>query len=125
MIRVMKFKRTNGVWYVRYAVDARRVAESTKTRSESASETYRLRREMEINAGIQPVSHGELGDLIERYLAAMPPVTSKSHRTEARRSLTRFLRVCGRRRSNGSDGLRSGFEPATFGSTVRCSSSTG
>ncbi|MDM8006006.1 MAG: hypothetical protein QUV05_07650 [Phycisphaerae bacterium] len=51
MIRVSKFRRPNGYWYVRYWSGAQPLDESARTKSESQAETYRLRREIEINAG--------------------------------------------------------------------------
>jgi hypothetical protein len=54
MIRVAKYKRPNGYWYVRYFLAGQRCDESTKTTSESGAESYRLRREIEINAGRAP-----------------------------------------------------------------------
>ena len=91
MIRIAKFKRTNGYWYVRYWSGGRRVDEAARTKSESVAETCRIRREMEINAGIQPVKHGDVGELINRYFAALPPKTSDSHRHEASRILNGFV----------------------------------
>jgi hypothetical protein len=53
MIRVSKFRRPNGYWYVRYWTGAQPLDESARTKSETQAETYRLRREIEINAGIR------------------------------------------------------------------------
>lgn len=108
MVRVTKFRRSNGVWYVRYAMGGERAAESARTRSESVAESYRIRREMEINAGIQPVRHGDVGDLIGCYLEAMPPKTSPAHRGEAERILKGFLQICGRKRAEDIYVLKTG-----------------
>lgn len=108
MIRVAKYKRPNGYWYVRYFLAGQRCDESTKTTSDGAAESCWIRRELEINAGIQPVQHGDVRDLIARYLDAMPPKTSPAHRGEAERILNGFLRICGRKRPDGSHSLKTG-----------------
>lgn len=79
MIRVSRFKRgVGGCPYVRYRVGGRVVDESTKTRDEVAAERLRTKRQIEINARIQPVKYADVGDLIDRYRAALPPGTSDS-----------------------------------------------
>ncbi len=98
MIRVSKFRRPGGRWYVRYWVCGKPVDESARTKSEAIAERYRLRRDMEINAGIQPIKHAEMGQLIVRFLDSLPPGISDSHRHEATRILHGFLRICGRKR---------------------------
>lgn len=107
MIRVSKFQRQNSHWYVRYWMGGRPIDESARTRSEVGAETYRIRREMEINAGIQPIRHADLVDLTGRYIESLPPDTSDTHRREARRILDGFIRICGRKRADGSFHLRS------------------
>ena len=87
MIRVSKFRRPNGHWYVRYWRGAQPLDESARTKSETQAETYRLRREIETHAGIQPLRHGDVAELIGQYLDARPPQTSDSHRGEALRIL--------------------------------------
>ncbi len=101
MVRVSKFKRKNGNWYVRYWVAGRPVDESARATSEAAAESFRIKRELEINAGIQPLRHAQLSDLIASYLDSFPPGSSASHRHEAGRILTGFLQVCGRKGRNG------------------------
>ena len=108
MVRVNKLKRPNGYWYVRYWIGGQVTDESTRTKSESTAEQHRLRREMEINAGIQPIRHGNVADLVERYLEVMPPQTSAAHRGEAKRILRGFLRICGLKRKDGACRLQSG-----------------
>lgn len=108
MIRVSKFRRPNGYWYVRYWSGAQPLDESARTKSETQAETYRLRREIEINAGIQPLRHGDVTELIDQYLGAMPPKTSDSHRGEALRILNALLRICGTKRRDGSVKLQTG-----------------
>jgi len=108
MVRVTKFRRSNGVWYARYWLDGRRCAESARTQSESAAESYRLRREMELNAGIQPVRYSDVEGLAKRYLGGQPVDVSPSHRREALRCLRVFLRICGRKRADGSYHLSTG-----------------
>ena len=78
MVRVSKFRRRSGYWYVRYWLGGRRVDEAARTKTESAAETYRIRREMEVNAGIQPLKHEGASTLIDRYIAALPPGTPGS-----------------------------------------------
>lgn len=107
MIRVSKYQRPNGYWYVRYWVAGRAVDESTKTKSDAAAETYRIKRDLEINAGIQPIKHGEVDQLAEKYIEALPPGSSESHRREVRRILNGLLQICGRKRANGTPRLRS------------------
>ena len=83
MVRVTKFKRkSNGYWYVRYWIAGRPVDESIRSRSEPTAESYRLKREIEINAGIQPVRHAALAHLLTEYLGALPP----QWQTDGRRS---------------------------------------
>lgn len=106
MIRVSKLTRPNGYWYVRYWVGGQAVDESTRTKSESAAEQHRLRREMEINAGIQPLKLAEVGDLIQRYLGAFPPHITAKHRHEVNRVLRIFVHVYGRRSRNGKSRLQ-------------------
>lgn len=60
----------------------RRPDESTKTRSESVAESYRIRRETETNAGIQPMRHAQVGQLVPLYVESFPPQTSAKHRHE-------------------------------------------
>lgn len=107
MIRVAKYKRPNGYWYVRYFLAGQRCDESAKTTSDSGAESYRLRRELEINSGIQPLQHAEVWELVSRYLESMPPQTSAKHRQEVNRVLRNFLRICGRKRADGSYRLHS------------------
>ena len=71
MIRVSKFQRQNSHWYVRYWMGGRPVDESARTTSEAGAETYRIRREMEINAGIQPIKHVDLSDLTSSYIESL------------------------------------------------------
>jgi len=107
MIRVTKFKRkTGGYWYVRYWLSGRPVDESTRSKSESAAESYRLKRELEINAGIQPIRHADVGRLIEEYLGSRPRHGSKKHLREMRRILDGLLEVCGRKRKDGTGRLQ-------------------
>ncbi len=106
MIRVTKFQRRNGYWYVRHWLAGQALDESTRTKSEPAAETYRLRRELEINAGIQPLRHAEIGQLIERCLEYSTPRTSEKHCHEVRRVLNGFLQLSGRRRKDGTYRLR-------------------
>jgi integrase len=115
MVRVSKFRRANGNWYVRYWMGGNPVDESARTKCESAAERYRIRREIEINAGIQPLKHAEVSQLVGPYLESLPPKTSASHRREARRVLESFLTICGRKRRNGSSRLRTEqLSPATI-----------
>lgn len=107
MIRVSKFRRPQGYWYVRYWIAGRAVDESARTQSETAAETCRIKREFEINAGIQSIKYANLEDLLERYLATLPPNTSLTHRHETGRIIGSFLRICGRRCPNGTYHLRS------------------
>jgi integrase len=107
MVRVSKFRRPNGYWYVRYWIGSDPVDESARTKSETEAERYRVRRDVEINAGIQPIKHSDLDSLIIRYLEALPPGTSASHRHESRRILEGFLEICGRKRRDGTYRLRS------------------
>ncbi len=108
MIRVTRFKRkVGGNWYVRYWVDGRLVDESARTKNETEAIRVQARREVELNAGIQPIKHGDIGDLIERYLASLPPKTSKSHHHEAGRILNGFVRICGRKRRDDTFRLSS------------------
>jgi hypothetical protein len=79
MVRLSKIRRSNGYWYVRYWLGGQAVDESARTKSESTAERYRVRREMEINAGIQPLKHAEMGALIERYLNLFPPGGTAKH----------------------------------------------
>ena len=74
VIHVAKFRRSNRYWYVRYWIDGRAVDESAHTHNESAAESLRRRREIEINAGIQPLRHADLGSLIDQYLELLPPM---------------------------------------------------
>lgn len=106
MVRVTTFRRPSGHWYVRYWIGGKPVDESARTKSESAAERYRIRRELEINAGIQPLKHAEMRNLVARYQGVFPPGVSTSHRHEARRILDGFLRICGRKRRDGSHRLR-------------------
>ena len=76
MIKVSKWKRANGVWYVRYWLNGQPNDESIRTRSESEAESHRLRREIELNAGIEPLRHEEVNELSNLYLASMPPKTT-------------------------------------------------
>ncbi len=85
MVKVSKFRRKNGNWYLRYWIAGRPVDESARAKSEASAETFRIKRELEINAGIQPLRHAQLGDLIGPYLDGLPPKSSESHRHEARR----------------------------------------
>ena len=102
MTRVSKFRRASGYWYVRYWLDGRPVDESARTKTESAAETYRIRREIEINAGIEPVKHADVGKLIPVYLDSMPPKTTVNHRRAAERILRGFVELAGRKRRDGS-----------------------
>jgi len=106
MVRVSKLRRKNGYWHLRFWMNGRSLDESARTQSEAVAETARIRREMEINAGIQPIQHGDAAELIGRYLDSLPPGTSKSHKHEARRILNGFLRICGRPRRDGSHNLQ-------------------
>ena len=106
MVRVTKFRRPSGHWYVRFWINGQPTDESVRTKSEHIAETYRIRREMEINAGIQPLKHAEVGSLVVKYLKALPPKTSKSHLHTAQRMLEGFLKICGRKRRDGSSRLQ-------------------
>lgn len=106
MIRISKFQRPNSRWYIRYWLAGRPVDESAKTESESAAEAYRIRREIEIGSGIETMRHAEIGDLTDFYIDAMPPGTSPEHTHEARRVLATFVRLCGRKRRDGSHRLQ-------------------
>ena len=107
MIRVSKFKRSvGGYWYIRYWVGGRMVDESTRTKDETQATHAQIKREVELNAGIQPVRHGDVGALVDRYLSAFPPKTSLSHRREATRILSGFIKLSGRKRQDGSFRLR-------------------
>jgi hypothetical protein len=68
MIRVSKFKRSNGCWYLRYFLAGQLIRESAKTASEHDAETCRIRRELEMNAGIQPIRHANVDQLVKAYL---------------------------------------------------------
>ena len=52
MVHVTKSGRSNGYWYVRYWIAGQPADESSRTKSESKAETYRIRREIEIANGI-------------------------------------------------------------------------
>ena len=107
MVRVSKFRRrSNGYWYIRYWIGSTPVDESAKTKSESAAETCRIRREVELNAGIQPVKYADMADLILRYLDSFPPATSADHRHEAKRVLDGFMEISGRKSRGGKMSLR-------------------
>ena len=107
MIRVSKFRRrSNGYWYLRYSLSGRLVDESTRTRGEPPAEAMRIRREIEINSGFEPVKHADVGDLIAAYLDSMPPKTTASHRRVARRAVVTFLQLCGRKGRNGAYHIR-------------------
>jgi len=107
MISVAKFQRcSNKYWYVRYWIGGQRVDESARTKSESVAESYRIRREMEINAGIYPIRHAQVKAVIPAYAAAFPPQVSAKHRHEVSRALKNFLQICGRKRADGSYGLQ-------------------
>jgi hypothetical protein len=86
MIRVSKRMRANGYWYVRFWANGRVVDESAKTKRESQAESYRLRREFEINAGVEPLRHADMNDPIDLYLDGLPPKTSEHHRSVAIRT---------------------------------------
>jgi len=107
MIKVSKWKRANGYWYVRYWLNGQPMDESAKTRTESKAESHRLRREIELNAGIEPLRHEEVNKLSKQYLASMPPKTTPSHSRVAERVLKTFIRLCGRKLRNGSYRLQS------------------
>lgn len=79
-IHIAKSGRSNGYGSVRDWIDGRAVDESAHTRNESAAESQRLKREIEINAGIQPIRHADVGELVETYREAMPPRTSALQR---------------------------------------------
>lgn len=100
MIRVSKLQR-KGHWYIRFWIGGKAIDESARTESESQAETIRIRREIELNAGIQPLQHADLRGLIEKYLGSLPPDSSESHRHESNRILLGFLQVCGRKRKEG------------------------
>lgn len=103
MIRVSKFKRqSNAYWYIRYWIGGRPVDESARTHSEAAAESHRIRREIEINAGIQPLRHAKLAEVISVYMESFPPQTSRKHQHEVGRVLQGLLRLCGRRHADGS-----------------------
>ena len=106
MIRVSKFQRPSGYWYVRYWLDGTLVDESTRTKRESEAESFKARREVEINAGIQPIKHSDVNDLILKYTESKPRGTSASHLNEVTRILEGFLRVCGRKRRDGTHRLQ-------------------
>jgi len=107
MDRVGKFKRgSNGYWYTRYRIGGRPIDESARTQDEALAEHLRLRREIEINAGIQPLQHAEMDELVRLYLECLPPQTSKKHRHEVHRTLQGFLQLCGRKRADGTHWLQ-------------------
>ena len=56
MIRVPKWKRPNGYWYVRHWANGRKIDESARTRNQPTAASYRVRREIEINGGLSPLS---------------------------------------------------------------------
>jgi len=62
MIKVSKWKRANGYWYVRYWLNGQPMDESAKTKAESEAESYQLRREIELNCGIEPLCHEEVNN---------------------------------------------------------------
>ncbi len=97
MIRVTKFQRSNGYWYVRYWLAAKPLDESTRTKAEAPAEAHRVRREIELNAGIQPIQYADVGNLVDPYLESMPPKTSETHKAFSRRVLMTFLQLCGRK----------------------------
>lgn len=101
MVKVSKFRRKNGNWYLRYWIAGRPVDESARAKSEAAAESFRIKRELEINAGIQPLNHAPLTDLVASYLEFFPPGSAASHKHEAERILGGFLQVCGRKGRNG------------------------
>lgn len=101
MIRVSKWKRPNGYWYVRYWVDDRKIDESARTKSETTAEAYCVRREIEISTGFGPINHADTGELIPVYLESMPPKTTRKHKHEVRRVLSCLLRLCGRKQRSG------------------------
>ena len=61
MTRVSKFRRSSGYWYVRYWLASQPVDESARTKSETTAEAYRVRREIEINVGVEPLKHADIG----------------------------------------------------------------
>lgn len=87
MIRVSKFRRPSGYWYVRYWLAGRPVDESARTTTESAAEAYRVRREIEINTGFEPIRHAASEQLIGLYL---------QRRAAVRRPAERVVRSRGR-----------------------------
>jgi len=105
MIRVTKFQRPNGYWYVRYWLSAKPIDESTRTKAEAPAEALRVRREIELNAGIQPIQYADVSDLVDPYLESMPPKTSEKHKAFSRRVLTTFLQLCGRKGRSGRNSL--------------------
>jgi hypothetical protein len=102
MIRVSKFRRPSGHWYVRYWLAGRPVDESARTKSESVAESYRVRREIEIGSGVEPLRHAEFSELMASYLDAMSPSNTKGHRRVAKRILKTFVRLCGRKHRDGT-----------------------
>ena len=92
MIRISKFQRPQGYWYVRYWLGGRPIDESARTKSESAAEAYRVRREIEIDTGIEPIRHADVSELMHEYVSSLAPTASERHRHEVRRVLTTFTR---------------------------------
>ncbi|MDM8008225.1 MAG: hypothetical protein QUV05_18965 [Phycisphaerae bacterium] len=72
MVSVSRFRRPNGYWYVRYWMNAQVVDDSARTKSETEAERYRLRREIEIGAGIQPIRHAHIDELLPVYQESFP-----------------------------------------------------
>jgi len=105
MVRISKIQRKNGYFYLRYWNAGRPLDESTRTKNEAEAEAIRVRRELEMNAGFQPLQHADVGDLIARYIASLP-FSSSSHVHEANRILHGFLHVCGRKRADGPPRLQ-------------------
>ena len=82
-------------WAAIYFLGSHRSDESAKTTSETVAETCRIRREFEINVGIQPIQQAQVGKLASLYIDSLPPQTSHKHRHEVARVLKGLLRLCG------------------------------
>jgi hypothetical protein len=72
MVSVSRFRRPNGYWYVRFWINAQVVDDSARTKSETEAERYLLRREIEIGAGIQPIRHAHIDELLPVYQESFP-----------------------------------------------------
>ena len=74
MIQVSKLTKPNGYWYVRYWVGGHAVDESTRTKSESAAEQYRLRRGLSAAGEFSVLVH----EAAHEFLYSADHVSSKT-----------------------------------------------